>query len=114
MTISLSAHGARIVSAEASHSDDAAWLSLRIETGDDSLNVTAFFRGDDAFDLARAYADAINRVSTPRIVQVGDHPPEHSPDTSKIVSIGDFDPVYQRKLDAVAGEIGGPQYDGAA
>ncbi len=103
MTISLSAHGARIVSAEASHGDDAAWLSLRIETGDDSLNVTAFFRGDDAFDLARAYADAINRVSTPRIVQVGDHPP----DMSKIVAIGDHDPAFQRKLDAVAGELGG-------
>lgn len=107
MTISLSAHGARIVSAEASHSEDTAWLSLRIETDDDSLNVTAFFRGDDAFDKARSYATAINGSNTPRVVQVGDHPPEHSPDMSKIVSIGDHDPVYQRKLDAVAGELGG-------
>lgn len=47
------------------------------------------------------------RLVPANVVQVGDHPPERSPNTSKIVSIGDHDPVYQRKLDAVASELGG-------
>lgn len=47
------------------------------------------------------------RLVPANVVQVGDHPPERSPDTSKIVAIGDHDPAFQRKLDAVATELGG-------
>lgn len=54
------------------------------------------------------------RLVPANVVQVGDHPPEHSPDTSKIVAIGDFDPVYQRKLDTVREAVAAPDLGGDA
>jgi hypothetical protein len=105
-----SVHGATNITASMLECEGDFALRLKIAGEDayDNETVTVWFRRYDRRRV-EAYVAAINaaNATTPAVVQVGDHPPERSPDTSKIVPIGDFDPVYQRKLDAVASEFGG-------
>lgn len=63
----------------------------------------AWIKFDDGQQLIVAAAD-VDRIdlSTDPTNRKTDHL-----DVEKVVAIGDHDPAYQRKLDAVAGEVGG-------
>lgn len=78
----------------------------------DELNATPFGQINAKLDRIAVAVLAARRELLALLAR-DDHP-MHSPDTSKIVSIGDFDPAYQRKLDAVREVVATPDFGGDA
>jgi hypothetical protein len=96
-----SVHGATNITASMLECEGDFALRLKIAGEDayDSETVTIWF---SRYDRRRveAYAAAINAANTQA-------PISEPTAAANVVQIGDHDPEYRRKLDAVAGELGG-------